>query len=193
MNQTKEITVKVNLTKQELIDLLINKQYKKIDKYIMNDIYFVKKDTDLSQNSLNLFKNYILIRDLNELTFPEQNKIQYTHKTKEYDDKENIISESKTSVEIKNKEEGIKFLNSLNYQELIKITDLIEVYQKDNFKICLQYVNDKYLFIEIESNDKYPTIDSLIEELNKTNIPYDKSNYFVKKAQIIFEEQYKKN
>ena len=193
MNQTKEITVKVNLTKQELIDLLINKQYKKIDNYIMNDIYFVKKDTDLSQNSLNLFKNYILIRDLNELTFPEQNKIQYTHKTKEYDDKENIISESKTSVEIKNKEEGIKFLNSLNYQELIKITDLIEVYQKDNFKICLQYVNDKYLFIEIESNDKYPTIDSLIEELNKTNIPYDKSNYFVKKAQIIFEEQYKKN
>ena len=193
MNQTKEITVKVNLTKQELIDLLINKQYKKIDKYIMNDIYFVKKDTDLSQNSLNLFKNYILIRDLNELTFPEQNKIQYTHKTKEYDDKENIISESKTSVEIKNKEEGIKFLNSLNYQELIKITDLIEVYQKDNFKICLQYVNDKYLFIEIESNDKYPTIDSLIEELDKTNIPYDKSNYFVKKAQIIFEEQYKKN
>ena len=193
MNQTKEITVKVNLTKQELIDLLINEQYKKIDKYIMNDIYFVKKDTDLSQNSLNLFKNYILIRDLNELTFPEQNKIQYTHKTKEYDDKENIISESKTSVEIKNKEEGIKFLNSLNYQELIKITDLIEVYQKDNFKICLQYVNDKYLFIEIESNDKYPTIDSLIEELDKTNIPYDKSNYFVKKAQIIFEEQYKKN
>ena len=193
MNQTKEITVKVNLTKQELIDLLINKQYKKIDKYIMNDIYFVKKDTDLSQNSLNLFKNYILIRELNELTFPEQNKIQYTNKIKKYDDKENIISEFKTSVEIKNKEEGIKFLNSLNYQELIKITDLIEVYQKDDFKICIQYVNDKYLFIEIESNDKYPTIDSLIEELDKTNIPYDKSNYFVKKAQIIFEEQYKKN
>ena len=60
-------------------------------------------------------------------------------------------------------------------------------------QICVEDVNDKYLFIEIEENEKYNTIEKMINALESTGINYDKNNYFVKKAKIIFEEKYRNN
>lgn len=69
----------------------------------------------------------------------------------------------------------------------------MEVYEKDRLQICVENVNDKYLFVEIEENEKYNTIPKMIYALDSTKIKYDKSNYFVKKAKIIFEEKYREN
>ena len=44
-----------------------------------------------------------------------------------------------------------------------------------------------------EENEKYNTIEKMINALESTGINYDKSNYFVKKAKIIFEEKYRNN
>ena len=180
-----EITVKVNISKKELLKFLKNNNYKKIDSFIMDDIYYVEKDKDLDVNPLEILKKYILIRSIN-------NKKHYLmYKYKEYDENENIINQGKSKVQVTNKKAAEKFLNIVGYKELIKVNDYIEIYEKDELQICVQYVNRKYLFIEIEENEKYDSIKKLIEILDKTKINYDKSNYFVNKAKVIFEEKYR--
>ena len=67
------------------------------------------------------------------------------------------------------------------------------VFANDKTELVVQLVNDKYIFIEMESegsfNDgKYANIDEMIEDLFSYNLSIDKSNIFVKKAEIILNE-----
>jgi len=183
----KEITVSINTSKKDLINFLDNNNYKKIDSYIVDDIYYVANDIDLDINPLEVLKKCILVRSID-------NKDHYLmYKYKEYDENENIINQGKSKVQVTNKKDANTFLKTIGYKELIHIIDYIDVYEKDGLQICVQEVNQKYLFIEIEENNKYDTIEKMIEALDNTKIDYDKSNYFVKKAKIIFEEKYRTN
>lgn len=186
MKFEKEITVSVNASKKELIKYLENNNYKRIDSYIVDDIYYVINDIDLDMNSLDILKKCILIRSIGD------KKHLLVYKYKEYDENENIINQGKSQVQVVNREDAKTFLKTIGYKELINIVDNIEVYEKKGLEICVEEVNEKYLFIEIEENNKYDTIEKMIEALENTKIDYDKSNYFVKKAKIIFEEKYKK-
>ena len=49
-------------------------------------------------------------------------------------------------------------------------------------------VDDEYIFIEIETNNKYTNIEELKEIINKYNLPIAKTNYFVKKAEIMLKK-----
>ena len=185
MKFEKEITVSINLSKEDLIKFLNTNNYKKIDSYVVDDIYYVKNDIDLDINTLEILKNCVLLRSI------DNTKHYFTYKYKEYDENENIINQGKSEVQVINKEDANAFLKTIGYKELINIIDYIDVYEKDGLKINVEDVNKKYLFIEIEENDKYNTIEKMIAALDNTKIEYDKSNYYVKKAKIIFEEKYR--
>lgn len=187
MKFEKEITVSVNTSKKELINFLDSNNYKKVDSYVVSDIYYVKNDIDLDINSLEILKKCILIRSIDD------KKHYLMYKYKEYDQNENIINQGKSQVQVINKEDANTFLKTIGYKELIYIIDYIEVYEKDGFQICVEDVNSKYLFIEVEENKEYNTLEGMIKALEKTKIDYDKSNYFVKKAKIVFEEKYRNN
>lgn len=187
MNYEKEITVTVNFSRNELIKFFDTNNYKKVDNYVVDDIYYVPDDTDLKVNPLEVLKKSILVRSID-------NKKHYLmYKYKEYDGNENIIKQGKSKVQVINKGDANEFLKTIGYKELIRIVDYIDVYEKDGLQICVEAVNDKYLFIEIEENEKYNTIEKMIKALEGTGINYDKNNYFVKKAKIIFEEKYRVN
>lgn len=47
MKFEKEITVSVNFSKDELISFLNINNYKRVDNYIVDDIYYVMNDSDL--------------------------------------------------------------------------------------------------------------------------------------------------
>ena len=185
MKLENEITVKINTSKEDLINFLNNNNYKKIDSYIVDDIYYVKSDIDLDLNPLDIFKKCILVRSISD------KKHYLLYKYKEYDENENIINQGKSKVEVVNREDAKVFLETAGYKELIKVVDYIDVYEKDGLEINVEEVNNKYLFIEIEENKKYNSVEKLIQALENTNIDYDKSNYFVKKAKIIFEDKYR--
>ena len=85
----------------------------------------------------------------------------------------------------------MEIVKCLGYdRELIRIDDHIVVYEKDGLELAIEYVNDKYLFIEVEANQKYDTIDKMKNALEEVGIEYDKSNYFQKKALLIFKDKY---
>lgn len=185
MNFKKEITVEVKSSREELIRYLDNNFFNKKEEYTMYDIYYVKKDYNLDNDIFDILNNCILIRNVG-------NKIlYYVYKYKEYDDKGNIIKDGKAKVEIKDIEKAKEFLENIGYKEFINIKDLITVYEKNNLEFAVEYVNDRHLYIEIEENETYDTIEKLIDALEKTKINYDRSNYFAKKAKLIYEETYK--
>lgn len=186
MKLENEITVNVNMTKVSLINFLENNDYKKIDSYVVNDFYYVKTDVDLNLNPLEVLSKCVIVRSIDD----RKHYLMYKHK--EYDENENVISQGKLKVQVFNNEDAKSLLKLIDYKELIHVIDHIEVYEKDDLQICVEAVNEKYLFIEIEGNNKYNTTQKLIDALENTKIDYDKSNYFVKKAKIIFEEKYKK-
>ena len=184
MEFEKEITVTSNISKKDLINFFDVNNYKKVDDYVVDDIYYVLNGVDLNANPLDVLKKCVLVRSID-------NKKHYlVYKYKEYDDSENIIKQGKLKVQVISKEDAKSFLKIIEYKELIRIVDHIEVYEKNGLQICVEEVNDKYLFIEIEESENYNTIEKMIDALENTGINYDKSNYFVKKAKIIFEEKY---
>lgn len=187
MNFENEITVTINMSKKDLISFFDINNYKKVDNYIVDDIYYVPNDVDLDVNPLEVLKKCILVRSIDD------KKHYLMYKYKEYDENENIIKQGKSKVQVTSKDDASSFLKTIDYKELIRIVDHVEVYEKDRLQICVENVNDKYLFVEIEENEEYNTIQKMIYALDSTKIKYDKSNYFVKKAKIIFEEKYREN
>ena len=87
-------------------------------------------------------------------------------------------------------------MESINYKPLFEIHDKCKVFINEQTELVVQQVNDKYIFIEMESkckhiNRKYSSIDELKEDINRYNLPIDKSTYFAKKAEIILNKYIK--
>jgi len=184
-----EITVKVNCSLKELNDYLIEKNFKIMEKYDCYDRYMINKDIDISNmKDLDILSKCVLLRELVGI------KSSITYKNKVYDENENIIKQSKIDCIIYDLEEGRKLLEAMNYKILFEIYDKLTVYSDGNIELSVQYVNDKYLFIEVEDtssytpNHNYENIDDMINDFKKIGIDCE-DNYFVKKAQIILNEE----
>lgn len=184
-----EITVKVNTSKEKLNDYLLNNGFKIVDKYDCYDRYMINKDLDISNmNELDIIKNCILVRDLPNI------KKCLTFKKKEYDSKGNIIHQEKVDCIVEDIDKALKFMELINYRVLFEIYDKLTVYSNGKIEISSQFVNDKYLYIEMEDTSlhtpshNYNNLDDMIKDFDSIGIDYDKSDYFVSKAKIILKE-----
>ena len=89
-------------------------------------------------------------------------------------------------------------MKMIKYKELLHIFDTCIIFANDTTEIVVQLVNNKYIFIEMESKGEYITkeyknSDELKKELCRYDLSIDKTNFFVKKAEIILNELLKDN
>ena len=63
----------------------------------------------------------------------------------------------------------------------IKETDII--YSKEKIELALKFIENSNTLIEIETNDNFNTINKLKKLVSELEIPIEKDNYFVKKAE----------
>ena len=185
MKMEKEITVSVTTDYETLEKELNEYNFTKKEEYMVNDIYLINDDLDLfKMKKLDILKKCILIREVENI------EKELLYKYKKYDLNGNILEQGKVKCPIIDIDKAIDFMNAINYKELFKINDKCIVFANDKTELVVQLVNDKYIFIEMESegsfNDrKYANIDEMIEDLFSYNLSIDKSNIFVKKAEII--------
>jgi predicted adenylyl cyclase CyaB len=189
-----EITVEVDTDVNSLINLIEGQGFKLKETYDLKDVYLINKN-DKEDDYLAMLNNCILIRDI-----IEENKEtkMVTYKYKEYNDKKEITKQGKIKVKIDNDENMIDILERVGFEELIKINDHLMVYSTDKDELIIQCVNDKHIYIEIESEcdyaDRiYSSIDEMKEVISKYNIPIKGNDYFVKKAEIELHEKYDKS
>lgn len=191
MKIEKEFTVRVNCSFDELNKDLLNKGFKEVEEYEVNDTYFIKDNVDVFNTPiLDLLKQYVLFRYIPGVT----KKLIY--KCKDYDMSGNILKQGKTECEVLDENNAIEFMKIIGYKELINVYDKCIVYSDNNIEIIVQLVNNKYIFIEMEDKDdeskKFNNIQEMIDNFKKYNFKYDDTNYFVKKAELVFNDTYNK-
>lgn len=193
MNYGNEITVKVNTTYDKLHDILLKNNFIIKEEYTVKDTYMINKEINITElNDLEVLKQCILVRDVVDI------EKSLVYKNKEYDSEGNIIKQSKIKCPILDIDKGIKFMEEINYIKLFNIIDKCIVYVNNDNELVVELVNDKYIFIELESNPeyinkKYTCYLDMINELNSYNLPIDKTNYFVKKAVLVLNDIVRSN
>lgn len=190
MKLENEITVEVQETKENIIKSISNNGFKLEKEYDINDIYLVKKEFENCKNYNELLNNSILIRDISEK--PNTRKL-ITYKQKHIDDNGDILNQINANVEINNIDDAYNMLTLIGYIELMKISDHISVYQKDNGdEFALQFVNDR-IYIEIEEKCEhtgkiYESLDYMKSIITNLNLPIKNNNYYAKKAEDILND-----
>lgn len=183
-----EITVLVKSDYEVLKRELEKNEFQIKEKYELKDVYMIDKDIDLSKLSkLEILKKCILVRDIVNI------KKELLYKYKKYDVNGDILEQRKVECPVIDIEKAIGFMESINYKKLFNIYDRCIVYANKETELVVQLVNDKYIFIEMESEcehikRKYNSVEELKNDINRYNLPIDNSNYFVKKAELILSE-----
>jgi adenylate cyclase class IV len=184
-----EITVKINCSIKEMITILEDKGFEIIDKYSMDDIYYIPENINIHGLSVTEILNFcLLLRNIKQYE-PKQfinshNIIKITYKNKNIASNGDIISQEKYDCEIKDLQQGKELLKAIKYKELMNIREDDIVYEKAGLEISIKDIEDGENLIEIELNEKFDSIDKVKQKINEINIPIDKSNFFVKKAEI---------
>ena len=162
-----EITVLVKSDYEVLKRELEKNEFQIKEKYELKDIYMIDKDIDLSKLSkLEILKKCILVRDIVNI------KKELLYKYKKYDVNGDILEQGKVECPVIDIEKAIGFMESINYKKLFNIYDRCIVYANKETELVVQLVNDKYIFIEMESEcehikRKYNSVEELKNDINR--------------------------
>ena len=188
MKKEIEITVRVNVSYEKLEEELKQNNFIKKEEYIVNDSYLINSSINITDmKSLDILKKCVLVRDIVGILK------QLLYKYKKYDNNGDIIEQGKIKCPVTDINKAMEFMNAIGYEKLFDIHDKCIVFANDKTELVVQLVNDKYIFIEMESepqyiNRKYENVEELKDDICSYNLSIDKSNFFVKKAELILNE-----
>lgn len=188
MEKEMEIAVKVNVSYEKLEEELKQNNFIKKEEYIVNDSYLINSLINITDmKSLDILKKCVLVRDIVGILK------QLLYKYKKYDNNGDIIEQGKIKCPVTDINKAMEFMNAIGYEKLFDIHDKCIVFANDKTELVVQLVNDKYIFIEMESepqyiNRKYENVEELKDDICSYNLSIDKSNFFVKKAELILNE-----
>lgn len=188
MKKEIEITVRVNVSYEKIEEELKQNNFIKKEEYIVNDSYLINSLINITDmKSLDILKKCVLVRDIVGILK------QLLYKYKKYDSNGDIIEQGKIKCPVTDINKAMEFMNAIGYEKLFDIHDKCIVFANDKTELVVQLVNDKYIFIEMESepqyiNRKYENVEELKDDICSYNLSIDKSNFFVKKAELILNE-----
>ena len=181
IKQENEITIRILCSKEELIKYLEEKGLKKGRKFTLDDHYLIPKILKIEELTVReILSKAVIIRGI-ENDGKIVNKI--TFKKKNINEKGEIVSQTATSCEVIDYTEGIKLFEELEYYEIMNIIEDDIIYYNDKIELAIKDIENGDLLIETETNKNITTIEELKKIIEKLEIPFEKDNYFVKKAE----------
>ncbi len=186
-----EITVKVDLSLNELLEYLNRNQFFFHQSFRCIDFYLIKKEALEDKLTYQDLNKCIIFR---KLIFKDKVLRYIVKKEKQYDDKGNIIESKQENITTENllkvKED---YLNN-GYVELIRMDDYCYTYSKNRHEFIVEHINEIGTFIEFENKNYYSneingvSIEELISLFDTFKISYDRNNYFFKKAWLLIQK-----
>lgn len=186
LKESNEITVKIKCELQDFYKILEEKGFKIVDRFSMDDAYFVPGELDLDKtNTREILSKAVLVRDIVE-KMPNIRTKRITFKIKNFDEFGNILNQEAVNCDILKIEDAKKLLKAIGYKEIMNIKEDDVVYEKDGFQLAIKDIKngDNLIEVETEENKELDTIEKLIKKINELEIPIYTDNYFVKKAEI---------
>lgn len=153
-----EITLKVNNTLEDSIELLESNDFKMIRKSEVYDIYMTQYFEELKNDNI----EYILSKSL-LLRYLKENGKEYskiTYKDKAYENN-NIISEEKINLNCEDLDTAKKLFTALGFKELIKVKYEVTVMAKDEIEFAFQKVDGLGLLVEYENLNNFEGVSNL--------------------------------
>lgn len=181
--ESNEVTIKIISTKENIIKKLTDKGFKSGREFSLDDYYFIPNNLDIDKLSVReILSKAIIIRYI----IDDGEVIQkITFKRKNIDKNGDILNQDSINCDIVNIEDAKKLFEAIGYSEIMNIKENDIIYYKDNFEIALKFVKNSDFLVEIETeeNTAWDTIDKIKEIIDKIDLPIEKNNYFVKKAE----------
>lgn len=193
IKQENEITIRILCLKEELIKHLEEKGLKKGRKFRLDDHYLIPKKLKVEELTVReILSKAVIIRNIDN-DGKKVNKI--TFKKKNINEKGEIVSQTATSCEVIDYIEGIKLFEELGYYEIMNIIEDDIIYYNDKIELAIKDIYNGDILMETETNKNITTIEELKKIIEKLEIPFEKENYFVKKAEerlrgILAEKKY---
>ena len=186
-NQSNEITVKIKGDINNFYQVLKEKGFEKTETFTMEDTFFIPKDLKINEMTVReILSKAVLAREVKRDN-PERLERLLVFKKKDIDENGIILSQSKIECEVTKLEDAKKFMNSIEYKEIMNIKESDSIYKKDNFAIAVKEIENGDNLIEIETepdDEELDTIEKLISRIKKYEIPIYTDDYFVKKAEV---------
>lgn len=187
-----EITVKISCSLEEMYNDLEDKGFEIVDKYYLEDIYYIPKEIDIRKQPIRkILSKYVLIRNITQFVpdkfIDNYNLFTITYKSKNISEDGTIIEQNKKDCIIEDIEQGKEIIKALEYKDIMTIREKTIVYCKNELKLAIKNVENGDNLIEIETiedNPELDTTDKLKEKINELHIDIDTKDYFVQKAEI---------
>lgn len=190
LKENNEITLKIKCELNEFYEIMKKKGFKVIDKFRLDDTYFIPKDLKLNKTNIRyILSKAVLVRDITDEISDEKIKL-ITFKIKKFDENGKILNQESINCNISDIEDAKKLLKAIGYKEIMNIIEDDVVYEKEGFEIAVKDIKNGDNLIEIETtdNEELDTIEKLIKKVNELEIPIYTDNYFVKKAEVELEK-----
>lgn len=181
IKQENEITIRILCSKEELIKHLEEKGLKKGRRFRLDDHYLIPKILKIEELTVReILSKAVIVRNIDN-DGKKVNKI--TFKNKIINEKGEIVSQTAISCEVIDYTEGIRLFEELGYYEIMNIIEDDIIYYNDKIELATKDIYNGDLLIETETNNNITTIEELKKIIENLEIPFEKENYFVKKAE----------
>ena len=184
VKEENEITVKVECSKEELLKILKNNEFKKVKIFSLDDYFYIPKNLNIeNMTTRDIIAKAVILRYI-----VSENKIsqKITFKIKEFADNGDIINQKAINCEVLDINEAKKLFKALGYYQIMNIKENDEVYSKNGFELAIKYIEKGAILMEVETeeNTEWDSIEKIKNMISRINIPIKKNEYFVKKAEI---------
>jgi adenylate cyclase class IV len=184
IKESNEITVKIKCDLEEIYKTLEKKGFKINHKFSMDDTFFIPETLELEKmTTREILSKAVLVRDIIEKTSGKLTK-KITVKIKNFDENGNILNQKSINCDITSTEDAKNLLKAMGYKEIMNIKENDIVYEKYGLELAIKDIENGDNLIEIETTDKYNTIEKLIQKIKEIQIPIYTDDFFVKKAEI---------
>lgn len=183
VKEENEITIRVTCSKEELIKHLVDKGFCEGGRFTLDDYYLIPKDLDIDNlTTREILAKAVIVRNI----FDDGKIVQkITIKRKEINERGEFISQKAINCDVLDFRKGINLFKDLGYYEIMNIKETDVVYYRGKLELTLKFIENSDTLIEIETDDNFDTIDKLKKLVAEIEIPIEKDNYFVKKAEDV--------
>ena len=172
LKESNEITVKIKCELNEFYKIIKEKGFKIIDKFSMDDTYFIPEEVDFDKiNTRDILSKAVLVRDIIGKMSNRRTKL-ITFKIKNFDESGNILNQEAVNCDILEIEDAKKLLKAIGYKEIMNIKEDDVVYEKDRFQLAIKDIKngDNLIEIETEETKDLDSIEKIIKKINEIKI-----------------------
>ena len=184
IKEENEVTVRVLCSNDELVNYLRKQGLKSGREFSLDDYYYIPSSLNIDNMSAReILSKAIILRYI-----VDDGKIiqKITYKIKDIDKNGDIISQRAINCDVQNIEDAKKIFEALDYYKIMNIKENDIIFYKNNFELAIKYIEKGDILIEIETepNTKWDTVENIKSIISEINLPIEKDNYFIKKAEI---------